>query len=208
MRSCPNIAGIPNKRLELFRSRFGRWVLFFTRSSDVINVIRFRSFSYGFGNVFYFSLLKRMPFNWKTPFGYMILLSYEGVEAIVAAMAFYPIMSIFIGSCILLKTFIEDITIDLKCLNQKQNEKENLSEIFCNVIQNYSNVQELSEKKRFNFINDGFFVSSRFLIKTNEIYEFIITLFFVWIVFTLCCILLIINLELVEYIQINFQKTH
>lgn len=98
-------------------------------------------------------MLDRLPFNWKTPLRYLIVLSYEYVEAAIIGLIYCLFMCFFVGSCILVQSFIKDIITDLSSLNQivtsnefdkKPNKNGKLSELFCRATQNHSDVQQLS----------------------------------------------------------------
>lgn len=56
---------------------------------------------------------KRLPFNWKTPLGYVIALFMQVIGTYYTSAGGVPIACSVIGCCLLLKTFVEDITRDL-----------------------------------------------------------------------------------------------
>lgn len=100
--------------------------------------------------VFHFHF-DRMPFNWKTPIGFLVIFLFQCVNVNNAAMIVTPTMCFFVGSCILLKSLIEDITNDLNSLNQDEQKMSKLDkrkkiakEDFCYVIQEFSDVKQLS----------------------------------------------------------------
>lgn len=118
---------------------------------------------------FFHRIFVKTPFNWRTPLGYAIAVSSEYVAAIITMRAISVVLVFLIGSCILLKLFIGHISSDLKLSNE---------------IGTASNETDKKTKiKDYEF----------------RIYEFRITAVFLWISLTLCCVFLIINLELVKY---------
>lgn len=108
-----------------------------------------------------------MPFNWKTPNGYLITRLFECILAYCAALFLTPVL------CILLKSFAEDITTDLRLLN---------------VNKTSATSDENGKKMGKIFYNT---VKCHF----NETQEFIILDFFVY---ALCSSLFVIHLDFVE----------
>lgn len=90
--------------------------------------------------------LYRLPFNWRTPLGFIVVLLYQILVAYLVGLLFIPILCFLVGSCFLLKIFVEDTTKDLNRLNMSKmygNNKE-VKEIFCNIAQDFSNLKQLS----------------------------------------------------------------
>lgn len=91
-----------------------------------------------------------MPFDWKTWLGYLSIFSYQCVVIIILGLVVSPFLCFFIGSCILLKPFAEDISNDLILLNQNEKKSNKMDKnmkvkhILSNVIQKFSNVKQLS----------------------------------------------------------------
>lgn len=91
----------------------------------------------------------RMPYNWRTPHAYFLTSLFEYFNLYYANSILCSVLSFLIGSCVLLKTFIEDITADLISLkmNDKTASDENRSKIvgiFCKSIQNHADLKQLS----------------------------------------------------------------
>lgn len=92
--------------------------------------------------------LPRMPFNWKTPFGYCITMLIQSTDVYYSGLCGLPIVCFLIGGCYLLKTIVNDITNDLFRLNTVQkSEKDRINTkiLFCNIIQNFSDTKQLSK---------------------------------------------------------------
>lgn len=95
-----------------------------------------------------------MPFDWQTPFGYFLALSFQCVAVYFGALIFVPLMSSLIGSALLLRAFVVDISNDLSFLNVDFQQQQQINddccreiiEQFINVIQELSLVKQLSGK--------------------------------------------------------------
>lgn len=92
-----------------------------------------------------------MPFNWKTPLGYLIAISLEFAGAYVSTTFATILYPLFIGSCFLVKTCVEDITSDLHPLNVddkiawRKKHAEAMKVILCNAVQHHSDMKQLSK---------------------------------------------------------------
>ena len=89
---------------------------------------------------------ERLPFDWKTPFGYLLAISAQAAGYFCICSNAPPVIGYMIGSCWLFISFIEDITTEFLLLNSSeassnQNDKE-FKENFCNIIQLYSDVKQ------------------------------------------------------------------
>lgn len=122
-----------------------------------------------------------------------------------------------IGFCMLLKAFIENIIIDLneffekmkkplkkpgKKLSQKPIQRpKSAKQLFCNIVQDYCELKELSCKYRILFSTIFFQHSNfcRFISLVNEIFEFTFTNIFLWSLLTVCTSLLFLQFGFVEY---------
>lgn len=101
-----------------------------------------------------------MPFNWKTPIGYLVTLSIEAVATYYVTVFLSLQFCFLIVSCVLLKSFVDDIMNELHTLNvDKQipadsDDAKNLKLDLCNVVQDHANMKELVEffSIYFNFI--------------------------------------------------------
>lgn len=93
-----------------------------------------------------------MPYNWKSPFGYILTLAYEDFMLRSGITYFLsPFICFLIGSCFLVKAFIEDVTNDLSSLNVSRTStsgfEDRLARIeisFGNVVHYHSHVKQLS----------------------------------------------------------------
>lgn len=97
--------------------------------------------------------LLRLPYDWRTPFGYLIILVVQGISTLFTVTTVTPIIGSIVVSCWLFASFIEDITNDLSALSvngstrtstHKITDSAALKEQFCNIIQNHSDIKELS----------------------------------------------------------------
>lgn len=95
--------------------------------------------------------ISRLPFDWKTPLGYLATLSLEFIGAFYTAMFLVAIACFLVGSCWLLISFIEDITSDLSLLTENNETSDGTSDgtsdvivRFYEIVQFYSDVEQLS----------------------------------------------------------------
>lgn len=87
------------------------------------------------------------PFDWRTPFGYLVAWSaqFAGITANVISSA--PFFNIVLGSCWLFTVMIRDITNDVAAFNDivqapNRSHRMELTECFCDCIQNYSDAKQ------------------------------------------------------------------
>lgn len=89
----------------------------------------------------------RMPFDWRTPLGYLIVLALESFVVSSIGFTNMPLICFIVGSCWLINSLVKDIANDLIDFNvSKKNEvrmkaKENL----CYIVQNFADIKQLSE---------------------------------------------------------------
>lgn len=91
-------------------------------------------------------LFTRLPFNWKTPFGYLIALMMQAVASYFTLLSTASTLCLLVGLCLLFIAFVEDLANDLNALSITEipNKKhEKLMEDFHNSMQHYSQVKEL-----------------------------------------------------------------
>lgn len=130
--------------------------------------------------------LFRLPFNWRTPFGYFIALLAQCFAAISTLFCGTSTVCFLIGSCWLIGSFLKDLRNDVLIhLNRvekmrSQRNAAKLVEHFHDIIQDHSDVK-------------------RFVSEFKSIYEFIILGTFIWSLVTVCCTLLVFSRQLVEY---------
>lgn len=88
--------------------------------------------------------MKRLPFDWKTPFGYFIAVVPQAIDVFCVVFNVPPIIGFMYGSCSLIIAFIEDITSEFKALAINERMKPNFMKMkkrFCNIIQLYTDVK-------------------------------------------------------------------
>lgn len=89
----------------------------------------------------------RTPFNWKTPFGYLILLSFVCSSVLSMAFCMLPIACFVIGSYLLMISIIKDITKnDFRILSDGISNENflGMSRQFCSLMQKFSQLKQLS----------------------------------------------------------------
>lgn len=92
-------------------------------------------------------MCRRWPFDWKTPFGYLMSWLIEFTGTIIVGMIAIPCFNMIVGSCWLLIVIAKDITNDVTLFNNivKKLEKcvrAETTESFFDIIQNYSDTKE------------------------------------------------------------------
>lgn len=89
----------------------------------------------------------RLPFNWRTPFGYSIAILLEWAAVLSITYSILPIMCFAIGSFYLATSFIQSITAsDFRILEEKISNGMHLglSGQFCSFMQEFSTIKQLS----------------------------------------------------------------
>lgn len=89
----------------------------------------------------------RLPFNWKTPLGYLIALLALALAAYFTLVCATSNLCLLGGSCRLFISFIDDISQDLSVLNKFKSENrcgKDVLKCYCNIIQTYEDVKQLS----------------------------------------------------------------
>ena len=88
----------------------------------------------------------RLPFNWKTPSGFAIAFTFYTAVSYTLLFSFVPIAILFIGTFILFISFIKNILNDLQQFKElrKKSQKNKRMRLFCNIIQDFSSIKQLS----------------------------------------------------------------
>lgn len=92
----------------------------------------------------------RLPFNWKTPLGYLIAQLAQTLAAYFTLVCLASVLCFLVGSCWLFITFIEDITQNLFVWNNDKTANRNHEDrlkCYCNIIQSYVDVNQLSTEE-------------------------------------------------------------
>lgn len=146
---------------ELLRPWFKRWVIHTELTSDVwielcfIFCISFLTISLHISPLFISHRPHyRLPFNWRTPLGYLVAELSEMVSIVSIVHIFTPTMGFYVGSCWLFIIFVRDITKDLQLLNVGSASERNykkMSERFGHAIQLHSDLKQLVCPKNYYF---------------------------------------------------------
>lgn len=97
-------------------------------------------------SVYIFSL----PFDWRTPIGYLLAIFSFCIVTYVLTIGIVPILCFFMGSCELFMSFIKDLIGDVKYLNKLSRKSKNdenhreMQQLFVNIIVNFSTLKQLS----------------------------------------------------------------
>lgn len=90
----------------------------------------------------------RLPFDWKTPHGYLIALILESIVSFTAGSIVVPPVCFVIGACLLITTFVNNIAAEVPHLNvNKRSDGKNqaLKSHFCNVIRDIADAKQFSK---------------------------------------------------------------
>lgn len=155
----------------------------------------------------------RVPFDWRNPIGYLIVVCILLAGTYATFICVMPIVVFLIGCCWLFIAFVKDISNDLPLLNEfktcdRQIQQQRI-EAFCNIIELFSDAKQLS-RKTHKVLKLSMFEPSagwrtfltffiRFVDEFNSIYEFITTGYFLWALLNTCSSLLAFQIQLVEY---------
>lgn len=104
----------------------------------------------------HFTKKKRIPWDWREPFGYVLEFIAQAIEAYFTLYCVPPVIAFMIGSCWLFCAFIEDITSELHVLSTKSKPNGSHNKMkteFCNIIQLHSDVKQLSDDKLMFSLN-------------------------------------------------------
>lgn len=109
------------------------------------NGIYTKTFKYIISNGFKFLcvIVKRFPFDWHNPVGYVAAISSEVICGFYVICVILNQTSFFGGSCWMLVSLADDITCDLETLNKVDGNGLEFTEKFMNYIQLHSEAKEL-----------------------------------------------------------------
>lgn len=91
--------------------------------------------------------VSRLPFNWKTPFGYLIAFSLEIASAYTMLFIALTALCLVVGSCWIFIGIVDDITNDLdrlNCNDETDHSEQCMKIRFFSTVQLYSDAKQLS----------------------------------------------------------------
>lgn len=127
-----------------FHLRFGRGLILFTDFTDVSTAMTIQ-------NLTKHSTLiatHRFPFNWATPFGYLIALVLEYIFLFCSLLNSVAILCYSIAMPWLLQSCVKDISFEVSYLDVDEILNGNRMEMidcFRNILQDFTTIKELSE---------------------------------------------------------------
>lgn len=156
---------------------------------------------------YFFLIPNRLPFNWKTPFGYMIATIFFLAATCAVLYALTLTLSFYAGACYFFISFSKDISNDVPLLivgGKSKRSHQKMKARFCKIIQLNSTVKQLSRCWTHHiFIFQCAFISifpfSRIIDEFNGIYEFMTFNYFLWTTLCECALLLGFVSQLVKY---------
>lgn len=93
------------------------------------------------------NLFHRLPFNWKTPFGYSVLILFAFLAVLSIGHCIVPIACLIVGSFLLVSSFMKDtIEKNFLSLNEKisNGSHMDISEQFCSLMLAFTEIKQLS----------------------------------------------------------------
>lgn len=213
--SSSNDAELSHYRLQLFHSRFEGRVLLFALTSSVRIAIFFSFIWWQHWRIrMQWSVFFSVPFNWKTLFGYSMVLFDESLHEFCTCVFLSSILCFLVGTCWIVTTIITDIRNEFSLLmNEQFNDRESPCEMcsqneldIYHILQFYEDAKQLSKhwsSSSENALiifhsNDSQYLNVRCVNDYNEVHEFIITGIFLWTTLTICCSLLVLHAEIVK----------
>lgn len=203
---------IDSNPYQLFHLWFTRRIILFTISRYVRNMTQCTINDWIEASVFWSYLIallfnERLPFDWRTPFGYLLAYSSQAAGVFCICYNGTPAVGFMIGSSLLFISFIEDLTTEFQSMSASgPSSNQNGTEVkknFCNIIQLYSDVKQydlplIQSNKLSNFHwffdTDSSDYSIRFM-------NFLSSYFLLGL--TMCCTLVLLQTEFVELICLN-----
>lgn len=98
-----------------------------------------------------------LPYDWKTPFGYMVTCLFMYATLFSAILCITPVLCLSCGSFWLLDSSIDAISNDLNEFNESngkniknENDRKSLNELFYIILQDFSELKQL----RSDFLSD------------------------------------------------------
>lgn len=146
--------------------------------------------------------LCRLPFNWKTPIGYLIALSAEYASVHSALFGFTPVTSFFVGSAFLTTCFVRDIENELPQLNviaRSTRSRKKMMERFCYIVRFHSDAKQLSAMRTIFLQFNSIYFLCRLVDELSQIFEFILFDLFLWSVLSIANAFFVFMSQLVEY---------
>lgn len=111
-------------------------------------------------------LLSRVPFNWRTPQGYLMFSIFNAITSVCTVFSTVPTTCYYVGSCWLFIAMAEDIDGNFCLLIDSvkmESSDMQLRKQLCDFIRVYTEVKQLSANDfRIISINDIFYIFCSF----------------------------------------------
>lgn len=107
------------------------------------------------------NVFKRLPFNWRTPLGYLVAIFAQSAGTYAAIISGVTSIAFFICSCWLFVCIAKDITTDLPLLDCSKKSKPDdptMKQRFCTIIQMYSDARQLSKSLNRQVLYHFYFI--------------------------------------------------
>ncbi|XP_055322149.1 putative odorant receptor 85d isoform X2 [Sitodiplosis mosellana] len=119
------------------------------------------------------------PFDWRTPIGYLIIFTFECSAAYYTTHMAACCIGILVASCCIIFTFCNEINSEIHALDESNKAEE------------YS----VEPKKRVADMVEFHATAKQLVFDMDDIYAFIVIGYFLWSLSTICCNLLLIQIE-------------
>lgn len=145
-----------------------------------------------------------MPFDWKTPTGYLITNTFQAFSIFQISVSCSGILIFMAGVCFILIVIVEDIGNELaaqsSCEEANCKKLEEFTKKCFNTFQFYSNIKQYRHKLMINYgklKNKCSMSFSRLAYEFSNISNIITSGYYLWSMIMICTELLIIHLEMV-----------
>lgn len=152
------------------------------------------------------SLFARLPFDYKTPLGFACVFMIESVSTYAVAYSILPSLCFALGSFLLVGAGVQDISSDFQLLCERAsdgNECE-LKQLLSNLVEHIAEMKQLRDLTEFAHVllfHNRIVIILRLVVTFTDFNQFNISALFMWSILTIRGAILIIHLELVEYLD-------
>lgn len=149
----------------------------------------------------------RIPFDWKNLVGYLIVVVIEYLYGVALLFAAVTLVGFAIRNYLWLLSMAEDIKCDMESINQNARFKRSRLDVtkqFSGLVQYHAKIVQLSlfqNRVSTPLGNNENAFSSRVAKDISNLAEFIYSLLFTWSLFSICSSMMLLQMEIVEYLK-------
>lgn len=117
------------------------------------------------------SVFSRLPFDWKTPFGYFLASIFFAGAIYCLLFGIIPVVCLFVGSCWLFISFAKDMTNEISKLNASAKAKDycELKRRFSKLIEMHVDVKKFSESFVRRIINSNDIINRLYFLQNKSV---------------------------------------